>query len=351
MKDQTGIGKADTHVRLGGYIRLIAAVIWAQALWMWLVPDETACAAAQKPETNTTDSTPHHLDRIDQRSLPLDGQFIPPGIGYGVTIYVIDTGVRITHAAFGKRAAFADVGHAGDLFGDPFGRENGADDCHGHGTHVAGVAAGYPFGVAPGADVRALRVTDCRGGIDPAVAVTAIDWIAENAERPAVALMSLSYGNAPPVRDAVARAVAAGIPFVVGGGNFDENACDTQPAGAPGAITVAAAKENGAALTFGNFGPCIDLFAPGQDILSADNASDTRSKMRSGSSQAAAVAAGAAALVLERFPEATPCDVARYLIESATPDAAILSERSAKARTPSWMLYIGDLWKAESLAP
>jgi subtilisin family serine protease len=251
--------------------------------------------------------------------------FVPLGIGFGVTIYVIDTGVRITHDELDGRASYAPLGRDGDLFGDPFGLAHGADDCHGHGTHMAGLAAGYRFGLAPGAEVLAVRVTDCHGRVKPEVAVRAIDWIATHAVRPAVVLMSLAYGNEPSVRAAVERLVHAGIPFVTGAGNLDKDACDTSPAGAPSAIVAAGAKRDDKPVTFGNFGPCVDIFAPGEAVLSADNASDTALKLRGGSSTAAALAAGAAALILERFPFATPCDVESFLVESATLDTVSLA--------------------------
>jgi len=135
-------------------------------------------------------STPWHLDRVNQRNLPLDRQFEVSGIGSGVSIYVLDTGARVTHSAFEERAGFADIGNRGDLVGDEFGKTFGADDCQGHGTHMAALAGGFPYGLASGSEIRAIRVADCRGKGDPRLSVQAIHWLTEHAQRPAVVLIS-----------------------------------------------------------------------------------------------------------------------------------------------------------------
>jgi subtilisin family serine protease len=300
--------------------------------------DEVLTARARAGAAVTV---PWHLDRIDQRSVPVDGIVATDGLGCGVTVYVVDSGVRITHEVFGGRAAHAAVGQGGDLVGDELGEVSGADDCHGHGTHTAALAAGYGFGVAPCAEVRAVRVSGCRGQGAPALAVRAVDWLTEHASRPAVVLMSLGYKHDASVRAAVARSVAAGLPYVVSAGDDFEDACAASPAGAAGAITVAGTTREDEPLTFGNFGPCVDLFAPGRSVLSADIGSDTATVRRSGASPAAALVAGAAALVLEQYPDATPCDVKSALIEAATVDAVELIERAIDTHTPNRFLYIG----------
>jgi subtilisin family serine protease len=260
---------------------------------------------------------PWHLDRIDQSSTKLDGEFTPFCTGLGVTIYILDTGIRYTHEAFGDRVAPFEGGVNGDFVGDEWGSTNGALDCHGHGTHVAAVAAGKTFGVASGAEVRAVRVGDCKGRGNPDVAVNAIEEVTRSAVKPTVVLISLDYGDVESVRNAVEASIAKGIIVVAAAGGSLRDACLTSPGGAYGVIAVAATNEQDEPLTFNNFGPCVDMFAPGEHILSADMKGDQSMKVRRGSSMAAALTAGAAALVLEKFPEASPYDVERILTSYA----------------------------------
>jgi hypothetical protein len=251
------------------------------------------------------------LDRIDQHYLPLDDTFNPDGTGAGVTVYVVDTGIEAGHAEFGSRVsggftAFAD------------GR--GVSDCNGHGTHVAGVAAGATYGVARSATLVPVRVLDCDGSGSVSTLMAGLEWILQQPQRPAVVNMSLGGAHSSAVDRQVGALLAAGFTTVVAGGNGDEDACRTSPARVQGALTVGASTESDVRASFSNYGTCIDLFAPGVDILSASNGSPTATRVMSGTSASTPFVTGAAALCLEKYPDAAPGAVAETLRAQATAD-------------------------------
>ena len=286
------------------------------------------------------------IDRIDQLDLPLDNGYEYNVTGAGVNIYILDTGVRDSHNDFGGRVTFVPNGSNGDFVGDTQGDDFGAEDCHGHGTHVAGTAASATYGVAKGAAVWAARVVDCDGFGDVAMAIAAVDWVTANSERPAVVNMSLGYGDVQSLRDVVENSVAAGVVYAVaaGNGNFfgrPQDACNQSPAGAPNALTVGATEEDDDEASFSNFGTCVDILAPGVDILSTWFGSDTDSETLSGTSMATPHVAGAAALYLEANPGATPADVADALVSNATPDRIDLHRSSMFRGTDNLLLYTG----------
>ena len=256
------------------------------------------------------------LDRIDQRGLPLDNRLVRPTDGAGVTVYVVDTGVRSTHAEFARRVA---PGYS--AINDGFG----TSDCHGHGTHTAGVIAGSNYGVAPAALIVPVRVLDCEGLGTTSEVIAGIDWlIAHHTGRaPAVANMSLGGPRSAALDMAVARGIADGITFVVSAGNSNVDACTMSPAGEPGAITVGATDSSDARWSSSNVGPCVDVFAPGVAIVSAGHTGDSASRVLTGTSAASPHVAGVAALALGRNPTSTPSEVAALIVSTASKNAVV----------------------------
>ena len=252
------------------------------------------------------------LDRIDEQKLPLDQAYTYGHDGTGVNIYILDTGIRVNHNEFGGRVQYAAGGIDGNFVGDGYPN---AEDCHGHGTHVAGTAAGAVYGVAKDANVHALRVMNCQGSGSSASLVAGLDWIAGQGPRPAVANMSLSTGLTTdyPINAAVDRAVAAGVSVMAAAGNgfagFPFNACVSSPVGASGAFGVGASDSNDNEASFSNAGSCVDIIAPGVNITSAWIGSNSATAVLNGTSMATPHAAGVSALYLEAFPGAEPAQV------------------------------------------
>ena len=249
------------------------------------------------------------LDRIDQQNLPLNGTYVYNGSGTGVNAYIIDTGIRLTHNEFVGRAfsAYTAINDG-----------NGTNDCNGHGTHVSGTVGGTTYGVAKGVKLYAVRVLDCNGSGTTSGVIAGINWVAANRVLPAVVNMSLGGGYSASLNSAVANAVAKGVTFAVAAGNSGANACSFSPSSEPSAITVGATASNDVKPSWSNFGTCLDIFAPGVNITSSVNTSNTATAVYSGTSMASPHVAGVAALYLQANPSATPAQVVSALTSNAT---------------------------------
>jgi len=253
------------------------------------------------------------LDRIDQAALPFDGRYRYQTSGAGVTVYVVDSGIRPTHTEFSGRIPY---GAVYDYDAPPGLRWSGSvasgfEDCSsgsGHGTHVAGIAGGSTYGVAKSVTIVPVKVLDCSGnGTDTAV-IAAADWIIGDASArgPAVVVMSLGGDPSTPLDNAVRGLISAGVTVVVAAGNTADNACNYSPSRVGEAITVAGTTRSDRAMTSSAFGSCVDIFAPGDGITSAGISSDTDRAVKSGTSMAAPHVAGVVARLLESSPSAQP---------------------------------------------
>ncbi|MGW9435556.1 S8 family peptidase [Streptomyces sp. NPDC055607] len=279
---------------------------------------DPAVASVEQNQVVRSDATqtnaPWGLDRIDQANLPLSGTYTyPDSAGGGVTAYVIDTGVRISHSELAGRAVNGYDAVEGDTV---------AQDGNGHGTHVATTIAGTTYGVAKKAKVVAVRVLDNNGSGTTAGVIAGIDWVTSHhtAGTPAVANLSLGGGASTTLDNAVKRSIADGVTYAVAAGNSGVNASSSSPARVAEALTVGATSNTDAKSSWSNYGSVLDLFAPGVSITAGWNTGDSATNTISGTSMAAPHVAGAAAIYLAGHPSATPAQVATALVNGATPN-------------------------------
>ncbi|MEM9383463.1 MAG: S8 family peptidase [Pseudomonadota bacterium] len=272
------------------------------------------------------------IDRVDERSLPLDNNYHWDFTGSGVEVYVIDTGIRTSHVDYAGRAVWG-----ADCIG------TGLSDNNGHGTHVAGTVGSATWGVAKDATLVAVKVCN-GGGSCPNSAITCgIDYVTQrklnNPSIPMVANMSLGGGFSQSENDAVDGSVNAGVFYAVAAGNDNGfNACNLSPASAPNAYTVGSTTSSDARSSFSNIGVCLDIFAPGSSITSTWNTSNTATNTISGTSMATPHVAGAAALVFDQNPTWTPFQVQDELTARAT--VGVVSNPGSGS--PNLLLYTLD---------
>ena len=267
------------------------------------------------------------LDRIDQRNRPLSNSYTYNATGTGVTAYIIDTGIRLSHTQFGGRAVSGfDAVDGGS-----------ADDCNGHGTHVAGTVGGSTHGVAKNVRLVAVRVLNCQGSGTNSGVIAGVDWVTGNhlAGRPAVANMSLGGGANTALDSAVNNSINDGVSYAVAAGNSSANACNSSPARIGAAMTVGSTTSSDARSSFSNYGTCLDVFAPGSSITSTWHTSNTATNTISGTSMASPHVAGVAALYLQGGPGASPATVRNAIVNSATP--GVLS--GVGSGSPNLLLY------------
>jgi PKD repeat protein len=260
------------------------------------------------------------LDRLDQRQELLDRAYAYNSTGIGVTVYVIDTGIRETHEEFNNRVTFGYDFSVDDPENDDPLMEPG-EDCYGHGTPVAGIVGGTTYGVAKDVNLVNVKVFSCKGGATASTVISAIDWVTQNAIQPAIVNASFGYPDSESVDLAVANSIETGIHYAVSAGNENYDACQKSPARVKGAVTVGASNVRNEMAYFSNYGDCVDIFGPGLDTRTASKLDDTSSRYFSGTSAAAPYIAGIMALYLEKNPEATPNEVQSALILNSTPNA------------------------------
>jgi aqualysin 1 len=268
------------------------------------------------------------LDRIDQRDRPLSNSYDPGADGSGVNAAIIDTGVTAVADFEGRLSSdcFTAI-----VFG-------GCNDGHGHGTHVAGTIGGKTWGVAKKASLFAVRVLDANGSGTDTDVIRGIEWVTAKKETSPeslwVANMSLGGDPAPALDQAVCDSIAAGVVHAVAAGNESSDSRTSSPARVVQALTAGAMDRGDAGASFTNFGPFVDLFAPGVDVESSRP--DGGSATMSGTSMASPHIAGGAVLHLQRHPASTPQQVAAGLVAAASKDKL----SSIGTGSPNLLLYV-----------
>lgn len=219
-------------------------------------------------------NAPWHLSSVNGKRLP-DAKYSYDNVQAETTVYVVDTWVDTEHPDFQGRAS------RGPAF------ESGSGS---HGTHVAGLVASSSFGVNKRAKIVSVQVLNGAGTGPWSSILAGLEWISRRSRYGSVINISIGGGKSAPIDAAINAFTRHGWKIVVAAGNSQVDACTTSPAGAQGAITVGAFDVNYAFTSFSNYGKCVDIQAPGKDILSLYPGD--RAAYNSGTSMAAPIVAG-----------------------------------------------------------
>ncbi|KAI0839043.1 subtilisin-like protein [Hypoxylon sp. FL0890] len=244
-------------------------------------------------------NAPTGLVRLSHANTNGTGYVFDTSAGEGITAYVVDTGIMVTHEDFQGRATM----------GFNAVEEEKATDLNGHGSHVSGTIGGATFGVAKNVKLVGVKVLDADGGGTNADVIDGLNFVASNATKgKSVMNMSLGGPASQAVNDAIERLFSNGVVPVVAAGNEAQDAANVSPASSPNAITVGAIDQtNDKRASFSNFGKIVDVFAPGVNVESVAISSNTASQVLSGTSMASPHVAGLAAylMALEGLTNAT----------------------------------------------
>ena len=284
---------------------------------------------------------PWHLDRIDQRQLPLNQYYQPLGSGRGVDLYVLDSGINYAHEEFENRAKYSGF--------DPIdfnqNENRRGSDCHGHGTHVASLAAGKTYGVAKEVRVYSVRVLDCTNRGPWSAVLQGLDHVLQRVkERGRPAIVSQSFGGAyfRSVDEAMQRIHSEGLFSVTAAGNDRTDACLQTPASSTYTFTVGGTRNDDDIYYFTNYGRCVDIFAPGEGITGADHQCITCSKVLSGTSMATPMVSGVAAILLSLEPLLKPQALRERLIAASVQNTLVLNQIPSSHRgvTSNRLLHV-----------
>ena len=297
------------------------------------IEEETIAAGSQQ--------VPWHLDRLDQRELPLNLQYLPVGAGKLVDIYILDSGINFAHEEFENRAKYSGYDPTDEYEGD----DREGTDCHGHGTHVASLAAGKTYGVAKRARVYSVRVLNCQNRGPWSVVLSGLDHVSRvvaERGRPAVISLSLGGNYFQTVNNAIQELYSEGIFSASAAGNDFGSACSQSPASSSYTLTVAGSNSNDGIYFATNYGPCVDIFAPGSNVRAADYSCVACSTVLSGTSMATPLVSGVAAILLSFEPLLRPDVLMDKLTDTAIENTLSFGSIPSSFRfdTPNKLLQV-----------
>jgi subtilisin family serine protease len=255
------------------------------------------------------------LDRIDQREATLNDRYDYSYDGTGVNVYVFDSGINSAHEEFSGRV---ELGYTAILDG------YGAEDCAGHGSHTASLIGGKTYGVAKNVRLISVRVLNCTNSNGSSASLyPAIDWMVEHHQPgvPAVVNMSVGMSKSEAFNEAVRKLITDGMIVVVAAGNQNRDACLYSPSSEISAISVGAIDKTELRASYSNFGTCVDIFAPGSDLVGAWVGPPNTYRSSSGTSNAAPIVSGIVATMLQKNPNLTQQEVQQMLTTTATSGA------------------------------
>lgn len=292
--------------------------------------DGVAAVEPDRPITlsSTAAATPWGLDRVDQADLPLDGRYTPANDGSGVHVFVIDSGIDTGNPDFSGR--IGDGAYDSSV-------ATSVEDENGHGTHVAGTIGSDHFGVAKGVTLHPVRVLDGSGSGYTSGVVAGLNWVGAHAPAGSVVNLSLGGTYSPAVNSAAASLVAAGHVVTVAAGNDGRDACLSSPASEPSVLTVGATDRSDRQTSYSNNGSCVDLYAPGDGILST-SLSGSGGQVMSGTSMAAPHVAGAAAVYLAGHPGVSGAQAGQAIRGDAT--FGVVSFPNGQGASPNRLLRV-----------
>ncbi|XP_074858598.1 proprotein convertase subtilisin/kexin type 9 [Carettochelys insculpta] len=312
-------------------------------------------------------SIPWNLGRIFPAQYK-SGKYNPPNKGELVEVYLLDTSIQSNHREIEGRVFVTDFENVPEEDGTRFHRQ--ASKCDSHGTHMAGVVSGRDAGVAKGASVRSLRVLNCQGKGTVSGTLIGLEFIKKTLTAqpytPLVVLLPFAGGYSRVLNAACRLMAQTGVVMIAAAGNYKDDACLYSPASEPEVITVGATNFQDQPASMGalgtNFGRCVDVFAPGDDIIGASSDCSTCFTSQSGTSQAAAHVAGITAMILNADSTLTFSELRQRLIHFSTknlineawfPEDQRLVTPNRVVGLPSKLLaeeqlYCRSVWSAQS---